>query len=132
MRPVLWIHVSDTTSHDEVVSVSNVNLIERVCHLTNKIYREVLCIRRRESKTVITIGGLGLDYDQIELFPFTPNPQYTGRIVLSWNLLYWISVENRIPCSFTNFITTPELSGPLYISPDNYHTQITEYLLHIT
>ena len=82
--------------------------------------------------TIITIGGLGPDNDQFELIPFSPNPQYTGRIVLSWNLLCWISVENRIPCSFTNFITTPELSGPFYISPDNYHTQIIEYLLHVT
>ena len=79
---------------------------------------------------IITIGGLGLDYDQLELISISPNPQYTGRIVLSWKLLYWIVVENKIPCSFTNFITTPELSGPFYISPDNYHTQITEYLLH--
>ena len=38
-------------------------------------------------------------------------------------------VEDKILCSFTNFITIPELSGPLYISPDIYHTQITEYLL---
>ena len=80
--------------------------------------------------TIITIGGLGLDYDQLEFIPISPNPQYTGRIVLSWNLLDWMVVVNRIPCSFTNFITTPELSGPFYIIPDNYHTQITEYLLH--
>ena len=82
--------------------------------------------------TIITIGGLGLDHDQLELISLFPNPQYTGMIVLSWNLLSWISVEDsdRIPCSFNNFITTPELSGPFYISPDNYHTQVTEYLLH--
>ena len=79
--------------------------------------------------TIITIGGLGLDHNQLELIPIFSNPQCTGRIVLSWNLLSWISVENRILCSFTNFITTPELSGPFYISPDNYHTQITEFLL---
>ena len=75
---------------------------------------------------IITIGG----HWQHELILLSPNPQYIGRIVLSWNLLSWISVENRIPCSFTNFITTPELSGPFYISPDNYHTQITQYLLY--
>ena len=40
-------------------------------------------------------------------------------------------VEGKIHRSFTNFITTPELSGPLYISPDIYHTQITEYLLWV-
>ena len=50
-------------------------------------------------------------------------------IVLSRDLLALISVEDRIPSSFTNFITTPELSGSLYISPDSYHTQITEYSL---
>jgi hypothetical protein len=51
------------------------------------------------------------------------------RIVLSWDLLGWITIEGRIPYSFTNYITTPELSGPLYVSPDIYHTQITEYFL---
>ena len=48
-------------------------------------------------------------------------------IVLSWDLLSWISVEGGIPQFFTGFITTP-----LYISPDVYHTQniyITEYSL---
>jgi hypothetical protein len=58
---------------------------------------------------------------------FSSTPQY--RIVLSWSLIAWITVEGKIPCSFTNFITNPELSGPLYISSDIYHTQITEYLL---
>ena len=48
-------------------------------------------------------------------------------IVLSWDLLSrMISLENGIPCSF---ITTPELSGPLHISSDIYHTQITGYSL---
>ena len=63
--------------------------------------------------------------DRVQNAPWTP--QYS--IVLSWDLLAWISVEDRIPCSFTDFITTPELSGLLYISPDMYHTQITEYSL---
>ena len=59
-------------------------------------------------------------------------PQY--RIFLCWNMLAWISVDDRIPFSFTNFITTPEfkLSCFLYTSPDSYHTQIqitTKYLL---
>ena len=71
----------------------------------------------------ITIHGLGLDHDQVTAL----SSQY--RIVLSWDLLACISVDDRIPYSFTNFITTPELSGPLYISPDIYHTQVTEYLL---
>ena len=38
-------------------------------------------------------------------------------------------MEGRIPFSFTNFITNQELSGPFYISPDIFHTQITEYSL---
>jgi hypothetical protein len=67
----------------------------------------------------ITMGGL---------VPWTP--KFTTRIVLSWLLLAWMSMEGRIPSSFTNFITTPEFSGPLHISPDMYHTQITEYSLH--
>jgi hypothetical protein len=75
--------------------------------------------------TIITISGHC--HDQLELIPFSPTPQY--RIVLSWDLLFWITVEGGIPCSFTGFITTPELSGPLYVTPDIYHTQITEYLL---
>ena len=73
--------------------------------------------------TYITMGRLDWDHLKVSAFP----PQY--RIVLSWDLLAWISVEDGIFCSFTNFITTPELSGPLYISPDIYHTQITEYSL---
>ena len=104
------------------ISVFNVNLMERVCHLTNKIYREMLSITRHDKIMYITMGGL--DHVQVRV---SPTPQY--RIVLSWDLLSWIAVEGRIPCSFTNFITTPELSGPfkLYISPDTYHTQIAEY-----
>ena len=99
--------------------------MERVRRLTNKIYREMLCIKRRERVTYITMGRGGLDRVQVSAFSFTP--QY--RIVLPWDLLVWISVEGRIPCLFTNFITTSELSGPLYISSDIYHTQITEFLL---
>ena len=105
------------------VSVSNVDLMERVCCLTNKIYREMFRITRHERMTYITMGKY--DHDRIRAFSW--NPQYS--IVLSWNLLSWIAVEGRIPSSFTNFITTPELSGSLYIIPDIYHTQITEYLL---
>ena len=99
--------------------------MERVCHLTNKFYLEMLYITTHEKMTIITIGGL---YPiQLDPTPFSSTSQYS--IVLSWDLLAWISVEGRIPCSFTNFITTPELSGPLYISPDDYHTQVTEYSL---
>ena len=110
---------------DVAVCVSNVDLMERLCHLTNKIYREMLCITRHEEMMIITMGGLYCV--QLELNPSSPTSRY--RIVLSWDLLAWISLEDRILCSFTNFITTPELSGPLYISPAIYHTQITEYSL---
>ena len=77
--------------------------------------------------TYITIGRV--NHIQVSAFKPSWTLQYTGRIVLSWDLLAWISAEGRIPSSFTNFITTPELSGPLYISPRMYHTQVTEYLL---
>ena len=107
------------------VSVPNVDLMERACHLTNKIYREMLCITGRGGMAIITMGGLY--HIPLKLIPFSPTSQF--RIVLSWELLNWISVEGRIPCSFTNFITTPELSGSLYIRPDIYHSQIAEYLL---
>ena len=81
----------------------------RVCHLTTKIYREMSFITRHEKTTYITMGG----YERVQVGP-SWTPPY--RIVLSWELLAWITMEGRIPCSFTNFITTPELSGPLYIS----------------
>ena len=99
--------------------------MERVCHLTNKIYREILCISRDERMAYITIGGL--DDIQVEVSTFSYSPQY--KIALSWDLLAWISEMDRISRSFTNFITTPELSGDLYISSNIYHTQITEYSL---
>ena len=72
----------------------------------------------------ITINGL----DNIQVSTFSWTPQY--KIALSWELLAWMSMMmGRIPCSFTDFITTPELSGPFYISSNIYHTQITEYSL---
>ena len=70
--------------------------------------------------TYITIVGL----DHVQVSAFSWNPQF--KIVLSWDLLDWME---GLLGSLTNFITTPELSGPLYISPGIYHTQITEYLL---
>ena len=71
----------------------------------------------------ITIGGL----DHVQGSAFSSTLQC--RIVHSWELLDWISRTrmDKIPCSFTNFITTPELSGPFHISTDICHTQITEY-----
>ena len=84
----------------------------------------MLCATRHETMTYITIRGL----DQVQVNAFSCVTQYS-TVILSWDLLAWISVEGRIPSSFTNFITTPELSGSLYISPDIYHTQVTEYSL---
>ena len=108
------------------VSVSNVDLMERVCRLTNEIYRKILCVESCGRVTYIALSGVsGLDHFQVSAFSL--NTQY--RIVLSWDLLAWISLEGRIPCSFKNFITTLELSGPLYIDPDIYHTLITEFSL---
>jgi hypothetical protein len=40
------------------------------------------------------------------------------RVVLSSVLLAWMLVEGKILCS-----------GPLYVSPNIYHTKITQYLL---
>ena len=122
LRPQLCtIFFSDTTLQHRAVSVFrvNVDLRERVRHLTNKIYREMLYIVRRERMTYITMGGP----NYIQASPYS-TPQY--RIILSWDLLAWM---DSIPYSFTNFITTQELSGPFYISLDIYHTQITEYSL---
>ena len=73
--------------------------------------------------TYITIGGLS----DIQVITTSSTPQHT--ITLSWGLLGWLSRENKFPHSFTDFITTPELSGPFYICSNDYHTQITEYSL---
>ena len=106
------------------LSISNVDWIERVRHLTNKIYREMLYIITQGRPGISYITIRGLDHVRVST---SLTSQY--RITLSWDLLDWISWKYGILCSFTDFITTPELSGPLYISPDIYHTQITEYSL---
>ena len=95
----------------------------RVHHLTFKFYREMLRITRDLDGTKkISID----EFDHVQhRFPWTP--RYC--IVLSRRLLDWMTMDGRIPFSFTNFITTKELSGPFYISPHIYHTQITEYSL---
>ena len=86
----------------------------------------MLCIttQGRPGISYITIGGL--DHVRVST---SSTSQY--RIILSRDLLdsSWISWKYQIFDSFTDFITTPELSGLLYISPDIYHTQITEYSL---
>ena len=73
----------------------------------------------------LTIGPGQLDHGQV----FGTSQTLPNWIALSWDLLTWILVKGRIPCSFMKFITTPELSGPLYIRLDIYHTEVTEYLL---
>ena len=104
------------------MSVSRVDILGRVRHLTIKIYREMLCITRNLNGTKnITIDG----FDQYRFLHWIPR----YRIVLSCALLNRMTMEGRIPFSFTNFITTQELSGPFYIRPDIYHTHITEYSL---
>ena len=125
-RCALWTVISTFLTQLPRVWLFLFPTMERVCHLTNKIYREILCITKHERMTYITMGGLGLHWHHHQVSAFSPH----YRIVLSWDLLAWLSVvKDRILCSFTNFITTPELSGPLHISPDIYHTQITEYSL---
>ena len=104
-------------------SVSKAGIMGRVHHLTFKFYREMLRIRDLDGTKNITIDGF--DYVQHRAFPWTQ--RYS--IVLSRTLLDWMTMDGRIPFSFTNFITTKELSGPFYISPDIYHAQITEYSL---
>ena len=116
----LWFHFSDTTSQGVAISVSNVDLTGRLYRLTNKIYREILCITTHQTITYITIAGQ--DVNQASSW----TPQH--RIALSWDLLAWFRMG--IPRSLTEFITTPEISGPeFYIRSDIYHTQITEYSL---
>ena len=68
-----------------------------------------------------------VEFDHNRISAVSWSSQYS--IVLSWDLLGLTTMKGRIPSFFTNFITTPVLSGPLYISPDIYHTQVTEYLL---
>ena len=98
--------------------------MERLCRLTNKIYRDILCITRHETITYITIDGRPCE--DIRLGDSSWTPRY--RTALSWELLDWF--RKGIPRSLTEFITTPEISGPeFYIRSDVYHTQITEYSL---
>ena len=87
--------------------------MELVCHLINKIYREMLYITRHEGMTIITMGGL----DHVQVSAFTYTSEY--RIVLSWDLLAWISVEDRIPCSFAQIQSylVPCISARVFIIP---------------
>ena len=111
----LWFLLSDTTTS---------YIWGRVRRLTIKIYQKMLCISRDLYGTeYITIDGL----DHVHYAPFYSLSR--NRIVLSYELLDRMTMEGRIASSFTNFITTQELSSSFYISPDIYHTQITEYSL---
>ena len=122
---LLWFHLSDTTSQGVVTSVSK-DIMKRMRHLTNKIYLEMLHKKTYFGGTkYMTIDG----FDDIVFrnFPWAPR----CRIVISRPFLDWMTMEGRIPFSFTNFIRTQDLAtcDPFYISPDIYHTQITEYSL---
>ena len=55
---VQWFNFSDITCQGVAVSVSNVDLMERVRRLTNKIYREMLCITTHEKISYVTMAGL--------------------------------------------------------------------------
>ena len=106
------------------MTVSNVDLMERLCRLTNKIYRDILRIMRHETTRYITIDGRPCEV----IGDSSWTPRY--RTALSWELLAWFGFSVEIPRSFVEFITTPEISGPeFYIRSDIYHTQITEYSL---
>ena len=102
---------------------ADANILGRARHLTIDIYPKMLrIIRDLDGTENITIDG----FDHVQ-YPFSWTPR--GRIVLSCALLTLMTMNGRIPFSFTNFITTQELSGPFYISPNIYHSQITEYSL---
>ena len=107
------------------MSDSKADIMRRAHHLAIEIYSKILCItRERDGTKNITVDGF--DYPP---FTWTPSPQYRIQVTLSCALLTWMTMDGRIPFSLTNFITTQDLSGPFYVSPDIYHTQITEYLL---
>jgi hypothetical protein len=79
-----------------------------------------------ESTKIVTLVELTSEFNHD---PIRKNLPHWPVIQLSWELLCFVSVEGGILSSFTDFITTPEIPGPFYISPDVYHTQITEYSL---
>ena len=106
------------------MSDSKADFMRRAHHLAIVIYPKILCITRDvHGKKNITVDGFNCRYIS---WPRRTQPY---RIVLSCELLTWITMDGRIPSSLTDFITTQELSGPFYVSPDIYHTQITEYSL---
>ena len=103
------------------MSDSKADIMRRAHNLAIEIYPKILCITRDLD------GTKNITVDGIDHRPFSWTPPYS--IVLSCTFLTWMTMDGRIPFSLTNFFTTQELSGPFYISPDIYHTQITEYSL---
>jgi hypothetical protein len=77
-----------------------------------------------QSTMVVALVGLASGFKSDPIGKTLP-----PDIRLSWELLCFVSVEGRILSSFTDFITTPEIPGPFYISQAVYHTQIAEYSL---
>ncbi|KAF8816488.1 hypothetical protein BYT27DRAFT_7182040 [Phlegmacium glaucopus] len=129
IRSILrWADWFDQDVEPETVFISSINLIERLGQITDRIHRGILCIESHGSMKTITICAPLRGVDMIpETRPWrTVNPSV---IQLSWDLLVLESVNGRISSSFTDFMTTPERSGPLYMNPDVYHTQITEFSL---
>jgi len=113
-----WADMLNNRLKGVAISSYNVDLLERVRRLTNKIYRKTLCIAKNGNITVFFMG-------QPRHMSRYQQTLHYGK--LSSELLVWASVEGKILSSFTDFITTPEISGALYISPDIYHTKITEF-----
>jgi hypothetical protein len=114
------------------VFIADLDLTERLRRVTDKIFRSILCIETQGNITNIAIHVPLRIFGPCNMAP-KPLPFWAvnpGIIRLSWESLAHVSVEGRIPSLFTEFITTPERSGPLYVSPDDYHTQVTEYSLH--
>ncbi|KAF8816495.1 hypothetical protein BYT27DRAFT_7182051 [Phlegmacium glaucopus] len=110
------------------VSISSINWIKRLGQATDRIYRKILCIETYGNMTILTMCS---PLRGLYMLPRTRPLRATnpGVVQLPWDLLAQESVNDRIPSSLTDFMTTQERSGPLYISPDVYHTQITEYSL---
>ncbi|KAF8801464.1 hypothetical protein BYT27DRAFT_7147456 [Phlegmacium glaucopus] len=128
IRSVLrWADSLNRCLKHATVSTSSINVIERLGQITDRIYREILCIETHGSMTTITIcAPFREGYTIPETRPC--RAANSGTVQPSWDLLALVS-PNRFFSSLTDFMTTPERSGPLHMSPDVYHTQITEYSL---
>ncbi|KAF8816499.1 hypothetical protein BYT27DRAFT_7182055 [Phlegmacium glaucopus] len=123
-RSVLrWADMLNRHLKHATVSISSINLVERLGQVTDRIYRDVLCVETHGSMPTVT--------PRRDMIPDI-RPCRTadaGVVQLSWDLLVQESVNDRISSAFTDFMTTPGRSGPLYMSPDVYHTRVTEYSL---